>query len=226
MRLKTTAVLFAALLGVFLSPLARASITLSVQSGDINLNFYNFGTAGTSADPWIIDVTNPTDNASTLKFLADPTASPFGPTNTTGGGQAAGKWFLVTIHNGSVGAFTSYDLELQSVLGTPSTNGDGLSFCQGGPCNNPSSPAWPNVNQVVDARDFINFSGGSLAAGNATTLKFAITQNGTINPDYLVYDPNRVVGVPEPTTLLMIGGGLLVLGLVRRGNQNKKEVGN
>ena len=196
---------------------AYAQTTVSLTSGSGTVGTLNTAPAGTQAAPWTLAETITAIVPLVINFT-NPQTEPVGPTNSTGTGHSYGKWISVTITNNSSSAWSSFDLELQSVLGTPSVDGDGLSFAQGASLPFTSN-RYSNLQRTEDVRDFLNFNGGSVAIGQTVTFNFAITDNTLRNGFWLVQTPNRVVGgVPEPTTwaMLLMGFGAVGYSLRRR----------
>jgi hypothetical protein len=117
--------------------------------------------------------------------------------------------------------WTYYDNELQEVLGTPSPGADGLSFAQGSSGNRPfSSSVWPNVDEVVDVRDYVNFSGATVADGETVWIQYAITDNSPIETVYLRQRPNYRPGVPEGGAAVAFA--LTVLGMLSYARRSKE----
>ena len=169
---------------------------------------FNFSTAGTQANPWIINETiSGAGVAPVVLNLTNAQTDAVGPTNTLGGaatGFTFGKWISKTVTNNTTAAWTSFDLELQSVLGTPSTNGDGLSFAQGAGLAF-TSTKFSAVHREEELRDFLNFDGGIVNIGESVTFLFAISDNVVHNTIYLSETPNRVVAtIPEPETYALM----------------------
>ncbi|MEO5957565.1 MAG: hypothetical protein ABIR80_00455 [Opitutaceae bacterium] len=97
-----------------------ASPTLiSVQSGGIAIGSSNTATSGLSAaNAWTVNETM--TGAGTLRIFAEdgvPLAQP-GPTAHT-----TGAWFIKTVTNNTGVAWTSFEMELQEIIGTPSGQG-------------------------------------------------------------------------------------------------------
>ena len=206
-----------AALAALASTSAFSQTTASVQSGPGTIGF-NFGTAGTQANPWIITETITGNNTTPVVLnLTNTQSGAVGPANTTGSAHAIGKWFSKTVTNNTNAAWSSFDLELQQVLGTPSTDGDGLSFAQGAGFVF-TSDKFSTVHSIEDVRDFLNFDGGSVGIGQSVTFHFAITDSTNDHHTfYLSETPNRVVSsIPEPETYALMLAGLGLMGYVAR----------
>jgi hypothetical protein len=191
--------------------------TVGVQSGGIIINSVNTATTGSQAAPWLINETMTA--AGTLVF----SSTPLGNTNPTGTGHDEGKWISKTVVNNSGLTWTSFELELQSLLGTPSTSGDGLSFADGSSLTGLfTSNQFATYTRQDVLRDYLNFSGGDVLAGESVTFNFVITDNSSNDPFYLVQTPNRVdvPAIPEPETYGMLLAGLGFLGFVARRRKN------
>lgn len=199
-----------------LSMLTLSSLTattITVESGGITVNSYNTTTTGSQADPWLINETM--TSAGTLRFAVE-TGSPLGTGNPTGSGHTHGRWISKTVTNGTNETWTSFELELESRLGTPSTEGDGLSFAQGfANFSTFSSDKFSVYTRQEITRDYLNFSGGTVNPGESVTFNFIITDNSANNPFWLDQIPNKS-DVPEPSTYALIGTSILGLGLLRR----------
>ncbi len=193
-----------------------SSATITVESGGISALATDTSTVGSSGDPWLISETM--TGAGTLKFAS----TPLGTTNSTGTGHSRGKWISKTVLNNTGSTWTSFELELQVILGTASGGGDGLSFADGSSITGSfSSNQFSGYTRIEDARDYLNFNGGDVLDGESVTFNFAITDNSGNDPFYLLQTPNRVDAIPEPETYAMMLAGLGLLGFVARRRKQK-----
>ena len=192
---------------------ATADSVITVNSGPTTA-IANTSTAGSSADPWTITQTYSGSGGAKLQFDSE-SGSPIGPGNPTGSGHTNGRWLEITITNDTGMPWTSFEFELQAILGIASSDGDGLSFAQGGELTFTSN-VFSTYTRVDLERDYLNFSGGTVGSGENVSFLFAITDNRENNPIWLSETPNKVDVVPEPATLLLVGSGLSALGWRKR----------
>lgn len=187
------------------SIVASAAPLLTVQSGGITLGAVNLGTAGTAAAPWTFSETM---TAPGILSLTDTDGTPLqSPSGVPPFGS--GSWFQKTVTNNTGTPWTSFELELQQILGTPSGEGDGLSFAQQSGLAF-TSDVFTTLTRIDITRDYLNFSGGTVAPGGTVTFTFAVTDNSPTSPIYLMQTPN-ISDIPEPSTFGLIGVALIGL---------------
>jgi len=211
-KLAIFALLSVAVLG---ATYVSAAPIVAPVSGPLSVTDSNLSTAGTAGSAWSIRESFTTVGPATVA-LSDVDGVPLG---TGIPGFTSGSWITTTIVNNSDTAWTSFEFELQEGLGKSSTEMDGLSFAQGSGLTFWSS-AFSSVARIDVTRDYLNFSGGSVAVGSSVTFAFAVTDMTPVNPIYLVQTANKVANsardsVPEPGLMTLLGTGLVGM-LVRR----------
>lgn len=99
-----------------------------------------------------------------------------------------------------------------------SNDNDGLSFAQESGIPR-TSLVFSNlfVDEFTDNRDFLDFYGGTVAAnGGVDTISFGLrvsSVSGLQQPLLLAQRPNEfATAVPEPSTLILLGVGILIMG--------------
>lgn len=187
---------------------AQAAVTVAVNPGSTGLlSLTSVTGSGTQADPIIIsenwtglalDATIEIRGAlSEFNQGIDPSDSPFG----------WGIWVQKRVTNNSGSEWTAFDNELQEILGTFSSDGDGLSFGQEFAAFRPfNSNLLPNVIEEVDDRDFVNFDSGIVPVGATLVMNFVITDNTPVDLFYLRQRPNFSIPAPGAAALLGLAG--------------------
>ena len=121
-------------------------------------------------------------------------------------------------------AWNSFDMELQEIFGTPSPDGDGLSFAQGFTGARPfTSSVFTMVFEESTVRDQISFFGGTVNPGETVSFMFAITDNSPIDTFFLRQRPNFIdpeaPEIPVPAALPLLASAIGGLAYLRRRNK-------
>jgi hypothetical protein len=192
-------------------PVSAEGITFSEVGAGVTIT--DLSGTGTVADPFILSETfTSLDGTISIAGLSDPA---FG--NRTGSSHTAGFVLVKNVLNSTGLPWSFFDHELQEILGTPSPDGDGLSFAQGcASCRPFVSDTYPFVFEEIVLRDFVNFSGAVVADGSSVTFRFSITDNSPIDLFFLRERPDFRPPelVPGPATLFLLGFGLLGTGII------------
>lgn len=149
---------------------------------------------GTLADPFVVveRMTNP--DGATLVFRADPD---FG--NRIGSPDRVGFALVKVIKNATGHEWSSLEIELQSKLGLPSDHTDELSFGQGSDAGRPfTSSAFARVTLIDEPFDRIEYDDGAVPPGGQVSLRFVVSQPGTLPEAYIAQRPGRAVAARMP----------------------------
>jgi PEP-CTERM motif len=200
----------AALVVLITAVSANADPLVSKVSGPFTLNSFNTsGLLGALGTPWTVNETYTGIGAGVLLFT-DTDGDSLGPGNPTATDHLTGRWIQKTVTNNSGVTWTSFELELQEILGTPSGQGDGLSFADGAAIATAfTSNLFSTYTRQDVTRDYVNFSGGTVLNGQAVTFLVAVTDNLPQSSFYWNQTPNKVdAPLPEPSSLLLLAAGL------------------
>lgn len=194
------------------APVTLNGITFAEQTGAFEITSGS-GT-GTGADPFVIN--------ETVTGL-DVTMSISGLTSSLSevGSFTSGFFITKVVTNNTTADWSFYDNELQETLGTPSADGDGLSFAQGFAAVRPfTSDVFTSVFEESTIRDQVTFLNGLVKIGETVSMSFAITDNTPIDEFFLRQRPNfvdpGVVPVPAALPLLVTAIGAMGFAARRR----------
>ena len=144
---------------------------------------------GSLNDPFVLVEKMMDSNGGTLSFRVQPE---FG--NRIDSQHVIGFAIIKVIENATDLPWTSFDLELQSQLGVPSGDPDGLSFGQGSNAGRPfAADGFDKVSIVDQPYDRVEFDHGRISIGGHVTLRIVISESMSLGEVYLVQRPGKPV---------------------------------
>jgi hypothetical protein len=151
---------------------------------------------GSMDDPFLLVERMTDSNGGTLSFHVEPD---FG--NRIGSAHATAFAVIKVIQNATELPWNSFELELQSKLGTPSDYGDGLSFAQGLDAGKPfSSDGFDQVTLMDEPYDRIQFDHGKVPIGEQVTLRFVLSESIPLGEVYLLQRPGKPIAESPAAT--------------------------
>ena len=149
---------------------------------------------GSIADPFVV-VERMTDaDGATLVFRADPA---FG--NRIGSPDRIGFALVKVIKNATGHEWSSLEIELQSRFGIPSDHTDELSFGQGSTAGRPfTASAFAHITLIDEPFDRIEYDDGNVPPGGEVTLRFVVSQPGSLREAFIAQRPGRPVAQRTP----------------------------
>ena len=149
---------------------------------------------GSIADPFVVveRITDP--DGAALVYRADPA---FG--NHIGSPDRIGFSLVKVIKNATGHGWSGFEIELQSKFGIPSDNTDELSYGQGSTAGRPfTSSVFGHVTLIDEPFDRIEFDDGSVPPGGEVTLRFVVSQPGSLHEAFIVQRPSGPVAGRTP----------------------------
>ena len=183
--------------------LAIALILLpgAARSGTVSLNGVSFSDElggfilervtgqGSIVDPFVVVERMINVEGATLVFRADPS---FG--NRIGSPDRIGFALVKVIKNATGHEWSSLEVELESKLGIPSDHTDELSFGQGSTAGRPfTASAFAHITLIDEPFDRIEYDDGNIPAGGQVSLRFVVSQPGSLHEAFVVQRPGRPV---------------------------------
>jgi hypothetical protein len=144
---------------------------------------------GSIADPFVVVERLTDPDGATLVFRADPASG-----NRIGSPDRVGFALVKVIKNATGHEWSSLEIELQSKLGQPSDHTDELSFGQGSTSGRPfTADAFVHVTLIDEPYDRIECDDGRVPPGGEVSLRFVVSQPGSLHEAYIVQRPGRAV---------------------------------
>jgi hypothetical protein len=181
--------------------LLQAEFCLTAESASLSVNGVTFSDRlgglilekvtgeGSMDDPFVLVERMTDSNGGTLSFHVEPD---FG--NRVGSAHAIAFAVIKVIQNATELPCNSFELELQSKLGTPSDYGDGLPFRQGSNAGKPfSSDGFDQVILMDEPYYRIQFDHGKISIGAQVTLRFVLSESVPLAEAYLLQRPGKPV---------------------------------
>jgi hypothetical protein len=149
---------------------------------------------GSMDDPFVLVERMTDSNGGTLSFRVDPA---FG--NRIASMHSIGFAVIKVIRNATELPWNSFELELQSKLGTPSDYYDGLSFGQGSNAGRPfTAEGFDQVRIEDEPYDRVQFEHGRIPISGQVTLRFVISETTPLSEAYLLQRPGKPVADRSP----------------------------
>jgi hypothetical protein len=144
---------------------------------------------GSIADPFVVVERMINVDGATLVFRADPSLG-----NRIGSPDRIGFALVKVIKNATGHEWSSLEVELQSKPGIPSDHTDELSFGQGSTAGRPfTASAFAHITLIDEPFDRIEYDDGHVPAGGQVTLRFVVSQPGSLHEAFIVQRPGRPV---------------------------------
>lgn len=144
---------------------------------------------GSMDDPFVLTERITSTDGGTLAFSV-----PFNFGNHIGSQHIVGFAVIKEIENATNEPWTGFELELQSKLGVPSDDSDGLSFGQGSTAGRPFTAApFEKVTIVDTPYDRVEIEQGRVPVGGHMKIALVITLFDALPEAYLVQRPTRPV---------------------------------
>lgn len=148
---------------------------------------------GSIADPFVVVERIIDPDGATLVFRADPSLG-----NLIGSPDRIGFALVKVIKNDTGHDWSSLEVELQSKLGVPSDHTDELSYGQGSEAGRPfTASAFARITLMDEPFDRIEFEDGSVPAGGVVSLRFVVSQPGSLREGFIAQRPSRPVAMRE-----------------------------
>jgi len=151
---------------------------------------------GSMDDPFVLTERMTDSDGGTLSFRIPPE---FG--NRIGSQHAIAFAVIKVVENASELPWNSFELELQSKLGTPSDYFDGLSFGQGSQVGRPfTAEGFGQVTMMDEPYDRVQFDHGRIPIGGRVTLRLVISESVPLGEAYLLQRPGKPVAQEVPVS--------------------------
>ncbi len=181
--------------------LAQATLCIAARGASFSVNGVTFSDRlggfvlekatgeGSIDDPFVLVERMTDPNGGTLAFRVAPEYG-----NHIGSQHHIGFALVKVIENATAIPWTAFELELQSILGTPSDYYDGLSFGQGSQAGRPfSASSFDQVTMMDEPYDRVEFDHGRVSVGGSVTIRVVITEFNPLTEAYLLQRPSRPV---------------------------------